>query len=484
MNFRLVLNMLGKILLIMAALMLLPAVVSVCSGGTDLLAILASAAITAAVGGGMLLLKPKDTTFFAKEGFVVVALAWVVMSLLGALPFMFGGVFTNYMDAVFETASGFTTTGATVLSGGISAIPHGIGFWRCFIIFIGGMGVLVFVMAVLPLSKERSMYLMRAEVPGPSVGKLVAKAKDTALILYSIYFALMVLMAVMLLFGGMNVYEAFTTALSTAGTGGFMVYDAGFIGLSPYLQTVTTVFMLLFAVNFNLYYYILMRRIGDVTHNEELRWFLGIFFAAVLTMTVANIGQFGSFGESLHHTAFNAASVYSTTGFASVDFDKWPTISKCVMLLLMVCGGCTGSTAGGIKTSRVAILVKNAFNELRRFAHPKYVRSLKLDGKVVSEPVVRSVTVYFSVIIGIIIVSIILVSANGFDFESSLSAVFACIFNIGPGFHAFGPTASFAPLSNFSKLVLTFDMLAGRLELWPLLLLFVPSTWKKRAVYK
>ena len=433
--------MLGKILLIMAALMLLPAVVSVCSGGTDLLAILASAAITAAVGGGMLLVKPKDTTFFAKEGFVVVALAWVVMSLLGALPFMFGGIFTNYMDAVFETASGFTTTGATVLSGGISAIPHGIGFWRCFIIFIGGMGVLVFVMAVLPLSKERSMYLMRAEVPGPSVGKLVAKAKDTALILYSIYFALMVLMAVMLLFGGMNVYEAFTTALSTAGTGGFMVYDAGFIGLSPYLQTVTTVFMLLFAVNFNLYYYILMRRIGDVTHNEELRWFLGIFFAAVLTMTVANIGQFGSFGESLHHTAFNAASVYSTTGFASVNFDKWPTISKSIMLLLMVCGGCTGSTAGGIKTSRVAILVKNAFNELRRFAHPKYVRSLKLDGKVVSEPVVRSVTVYFSVIIGIIIVSIILVSANGFDFESSLSAVFACIFNIGPGFHAFGPTA-------------------------------------------
>ena len=428
--------------------------------------------------------KPKNTVFFAKEGFVVVALAWVVMSLLGALPFMFGGIFTNYMDAVFETASGFTTTGATVLSGGISAIPHGIGFWRCFIIFIGGMGVLVFVMAVLPLSKERSMYLMRAEVPGPSVGKLVAKAKDTALILYSIYFALMVLMAVMLLFGGMNVYEAFTTALSTAGTGGFMVYDAGFIGLSPYLQTVTTVFMLLFAVNFNLYYYILMRRIGDVTHNEELRWFLGIFFAAVLTMTVANIGQFGSFGESLHHTAFNAASVYSTTGFASVNFDKWPTISKCIMLLLMVCGGCTGSTAGGIKTSRVAILVKNAFNELRRFAHPKYVRSLKLDGKVVSEPVVRSVTVYFSVIIGIIIVSIILVSANGFDFESSLSAVFACIFNIGPGFHAFGPTASFTPLSNFSKLVLTFDMLAGRLELWPLLLLFVPSTWKKRAVYK
>lgn len=242
--------------------------------------------------------------------------------------------------------------------------------------------------------------------------------------------------------------------------------------------------MLLFAVNFNLYYYILMRRIGDVTHNEELRWFLGIFFAAVLTMTVANIGQFGSFGESLHHTAFNAASVYSTTGFASVNFDKWPTISKCIMLLLMFCGGCTGSTAGGIKTSRVAILVKNAFNELRRFAHPKYVRSLKLDGKVVSEPVVRSVTVYFSVIIGIIIVSIILVSANGFDFESSLSAVFACIFNIGPGFHAFGPTASFTPLSNFSKLVLTFDMLAGRLELWPLLLLFVPSTWKKRAVYK
>ena len=478
MNFRLVLNMLGKILLIMAALMLLPAVVSVCSGGTDLLAILASAAITAAVGGGMLLVKPKDTTFFAKEGFVVVALAWVVMSLLGALPFMFGGVFTNYMDAVFETASGFTTTGATVLSGGISAIPHGIGFWRCFIIFIGGMGVLVFVMAVLPLSKERSMYLMRAEVPGPSVGKLVAKAKDTALILYSIYFALMVLMAVMLLFGGMNVYEAFTTALSTAGTGGFMVYDAGFIGLSPYLQTVTTVFMLLFAVNFNLYYYILMRRIGDVTHNEELRWFLGIIAFAVLTIAFDIRNLYGGVGHALRYSFFQVTSIISTTGFATADFNLWPEYSKFLLVLLMFVGGCAGSTAGGLKLSRVMLLFKSCTIEVKKMLRPRCVENVRLDGKPVDGQTVSNALTYFTFYIIILLIAGLIVSLDGLDFTTNFTAALSCLSNVGPGLSLVGPTGSFSIFSPLSKIVLMICMLLGRLEIFPLLLLFVPFTWR------
>lgn len=473
----------GKILLTAAVLMLPPILISACTGASDLLALLFSALITAGIGGLMLLIKPRSTAIFAKEGFAIVALAWILMSLLGALPFLFSGVLPNYIDAVFETASGFTTTGATV-SRAISAMPHGVGFWRCLIIFIGGMGVLVFVMAVMPLSRERSMHIMRAEVPGPSVGKLVAKAKNTALILYAIYFVLMLAEAIMLLLGGMSAYEAFTTALSTAGTGGFMVLDEGMIGLSPYLQTVATVFMLIFAVNFNLYFYILLKKVGVALKNEELRWFLCIYIAATLLITLNIRPQFHSFSEALHHAAFNAASIYSTTGFSSVDFDKWPTLSKGILLLMMLLGGCAGSTAGGIKTSRFIILCKNGWNELRRLAHPKYVHAIRLDGKPVSESVVRSVLVYFSVIIALVFFSVLVVSVNGYDVETSVSAVFACIFNVGPGFGAVGPIRNYADFSALSKIALTLDMLIGRLEIWPILLLLAPSTWHKRSTYR
>ena len=473
----------GKILLIAAMLMLPPIIISAASGASDLVALLLSALVTAGIGGLLLLIKPKNTAIFAKEGFVIVALAWVLMSLLGALPFLFGGVFTSYIDAVFETASGFTTTGATVCLD-ISGIPHGIGFWRCFIIFIGGMGVLVFVMAVLPLSKERSMHIMRAEVPGPSVGKLVAKAKNTAIILYAIYFMLMLTEAIMLLFGGMSFYEAFTTAMSTAGTGGFMVLDAGMIGQSPYLQTVATVFMLIFAINFNLYFYILLRKVGVALKNEELHWFLGVYLTATLIITLNARSSFGSFSEAFHHAAFNTASIISTTGFASADFNAWPTLSKCVLLLMMLLGGCAGSTGGGIKISRFIILVKNGWNEMRRLAHPKYVHTLRLDGKPVQDGVVRSVLSYFSVVIALIVVSILIVSIDGRGVETTVSAVFACIFNVGPGFGAVGPVENYADFSDLTKIVLTLDMLIGRLEVWPILLLFAPSTWRKRSAYR
>ncbi len=478
-----VFNMLGKIVLSATALMLLPIIISACTGASDLLALVLSALITAAIGGLLLLIKPKSNAIFAKEGFVIVALSWLAMSLLGALPFLLGGIFPNYLDCIFETASGFTTTGATVCTA-ISAIPHGIGFWRCQIIFVGGMGVLVFVMAVMPLSKERSMHIMRAEVPGPSVGKLVAKAKNTAMILYAIYFALMVIEAIFLLFGGMSAYEAFTTAMSTAGTGGFMVLDEGMIGLSPYLQTVATVFMLIFAVNFNLYFYIILRKLGIVAKNEELHWFLGIFIVCIAIITFNIRHLYGSLGEAFHHAAFNGASIYSTTGFSSFDFDKWPTLSKCILLLMMLLGGCAGSTAGGIKTSRFIILVKNGWNELRRLAHPKYVHALRLDNKPVPESVVRSVLVYFSVVVALVFASVLIVSIDGCDFETSVSAVFACIFNVGPGFSKVGPVMNYAHFSYLSKMVLTLDMLIGRLEVWPMLLLFSPSTWRKRSMYR
>lgn len=479
-----VINMLGKILLIMAALMIPPAIIALITRGGDFPAMLFSTLITGAVGGLMLLVKPKNNAFFAKEGFVVVALAWVMMSVLGALPFLFGGVFTSFLDAVFETASGFTTTGATVIAGDVGALPHGIGFWRCFIIFIGGMGVLVFVMAVLPLSKERSMHIMRAEVPGPSVSKLVAKAKNTAIILYGIYFALMLVESVFLLAGGMGAYEAVTTAMSTAGTGGFAVMSEGLAGESAYCQTVCTVFMLIFAVNFNIYFYILIRRMGLAVKNEEIRWFLGIYAVAVVLITINIFNRYASFGEALHHAAFNAASIYSTTGFASADFDSWPTFSKCILLMLMVCGGCAGSTAGGIKTSRVMIIVKNWWNEMRKLAHPKYVQTLKVDGKPVLDSVVRAVLVYFAAIMIIIFVSMLVVSINGYDLETTVSSVFACIFNVGPGFGAVGPMCNFSHMSDLSKAVLALDMLIGRLEIWPMLILLSPSTWKRRAAFR
>lgn len=467
----------------MAALMLPSLLIAIFGGEGDVFAMLYSMAITAGSGGLMQLVKPKNTAFFAKEGFVLVALAWVSMSLLGALPFMFSGAFTNYIDAVFETTSGFTTTGATVL-GDIDGLPHGLGFWRCFIIFIGGMGVLVFVMAVLPLAKERSMHIMRAEVPGPSVGKLVAKAKNTALILYAIYLTLMLIETVLLLFGGMSAYKAITTAMSTAGTGGFMVTNLGLIGESAYCQTVCTVFMIVFAVNFNLYFYILIRKLGLVVKNEELRWFFFIYFIAVAIIVLNTSNMYKNLGEAIHHAAFNAASIYSTTGFASLDFDKWPSLSKSVLLLLMLCGGCAGSTAGGIKTSRVMILTKNIRNEMRRLAHPKYVQTLKVDGRPVEDSVVRAVQVYFFAIIALVFASVLLVSINGYDLTTNISAVFACIFNVGPGFNAVGPLCSYADMSNLSKLVLTLDMLIGRLEIWPMLMLFVPSTWRRRAGFR
>ena len=482
MNYRMISRVMGLILLAMAALMLLPLIAGLCFH-ERVVNFIITIAVTAALGGLLLLPKPQTRTLVARDGFVIVGLGWILISAIGALPFVLSGSIPHFYDAFFETASGLSTTGASVVTD-IPAMPRGDLFWRLFTHWIGGMGVLVFIMAVLPMSGERSMHIMRAEVPGPTVGKLVAKAKNTALILYAIYFALMVIEAVMLLFGGMTLYEAFTTAMSTAGTGGFMVLDEGMIGLSPYLQTVATVFMMLFAVNFNLYFYIILRKIGVVAKNEELHWFLGVFVVCVAVITFNIRHLYGSFGEALHHAAFNGASIYSTTGFASFDFDKWPTLSKCILLLMMLLGGCAGSTAGGIKTSRFVILVKNAWNELRRLAHPKYVHALRLDGKPVPESVVRSVLAYFSVIVALVFVSILLVAFNGHDFETSVSAVFACIFNVGPGFSAVGPVQNYTCFSDFTKIVLTLDMLIGRLEVWPMLLLFNPSTWRSRSTYR
>lgn len=479
MNYRMIINMLGKILLAYAGLMLPALAVSLIYAQGDAAAFVLSIAVTSAAGGCLLFVRPRKRDIYAREGFALVALAWILMGIFGALPFIFSGSLTSPIDAVFETVSGLTTTGASTVRD-VEALPMGIGFWRCFIIFIGGMGVLVFLLAIMPLAKERSMHIMRAEVPGPSVGKLVSKTKDTAIILYSIYIGLTLLQTLLLMAGGMPAYDAITTAFSVAGTGGFGIKNASMGAYNDYCQTVCTVFMLLFAVNFNLYYFILIRKFALAAKNEELRWFVLIYVAGVAMIVLNIMHLYDSFAKALHDAAFQAASIYSTTGLSNMNFDEWPTFSKSVLLMLMMFGGCAGSTAGGIKTSRTIILFKSMIHEIRRLIHPRSVSAIRLEGRPVDDSIIKGTQIYMSTLIGIIAVSIMLVSIEGRDFMTCFSGVWACIFNVGPGFNIVGPARCYADLSALSKSVLTLDMLIGRLEIWPLLTVFAPGTWKRR----
>lgn len=479
MNYRMIINMLGKILLAYAALMLPALAVSLIYAQGDATAFLLSMAAAGLAGAGLLLIKPRRRDIYAREGFALVALTWMLMGVFGALPFIFSGALTNPLDAIFETVSGLTTTGASTVRD-VEALPMGLGFWRCFIIFIGGMGVLVFVLAIMPLAKERSMHIMRAEVPGPSVGKLVSKTKNTAIILYSIYIGLTLLQTALLMAGGMPAYDAITTAFSVAGTGGFSIKNASMGAYSDYCQTVCTVFMLLFAMNFNLYYFILIRKFRIAAKSEELRWFVLIYAAGVAMIVLNIMSLYDSFGEALHDAAFQSASIYSTTGLTTTNFDEWPTFSKSVLLMLMMLGGCAGSTAGGIKTSRTIILFKSTVHEVRRLIHPRSVSAIRLEGRPVDDSMIKATQIYMSTLIGIIAVSILLVSIEGKDFMTCFSGVWACIFNIGPGFNAVGAARNYADLSGLSKLVLIFDMLLGRLEIWPLLTVFAPGAWRRR----
>ncbi|MBQ3483514.1 MAG: TrkH family potassium uptake protein [Clostridia bacterium] len=478
MNYRMIKTTLGWILLFEAVFLLMPTVAALAFREDVLAAFLWSMLVCVACG--LLLIstfKPHSTTLRARDGFVIVSLSWIVMSLFGALPFWVSQQIPQFIDALFETVSGFTTTGASILAS-VEAMPRSMLLWRSFIHWVGGMGVLVFVMAILPLSGGQNMHIMRAESPGPTVSKLVPRVRTTALLLYAIYFVLTLIEFILLLTGGMTVFEAMNTAFSTAGTGGFGFYNDSMASFSSYLQIVIGVFMLLFSLNFGSYFLALRGKWRDAL-NSEVRTFLLIVAGAVALVAWNIRGLFDTVGEAIRHAFFTVSSIISTTGFASTDFDLWPTFSKTLLVLLMFIGACAGSTGGGIKVSRLVILFKGIGREMRTAIHPKQVKKVTVDGRDVEREVVGSVFVYMVCMVIVFSLSVLIVSLDGHDFTTNFTAVSATVNNIGPGLSGVGPTQNFSSFSVLSKLVLIFDMLAGRLELFPMLILFSPTTWKK-----
>ena len=420
--------------------------------------------------------------FYAKEGLACVGLSWIVMSLLGCLPFYFSGEIPHFVDAFFEIVSGFTTTGASILTD-VEALSHGMLYWRSFSHWLGGMGVLVFLLAITPAAGQKggfTMHLLRAESTGPDVGKLVPRMRQTAMILYLIYLSLTLLTFLFLLIGKMPVFDAVCTALGTAGTGGFGIKNDSMASYSPYLQNVCTVFMLLCGINFSMFYLLLLRHVRAVWKNEELRLYLGVIATSVALITLDLGNTYATLGETLRHAAFQVVSVITTTGFSTTDYDLWPGLSKSILLFLMVIGACAGSTGGGIKCGRALLLLKGLRRSTRKILHPNRVEAVRISGQTVDEGVLENTNAYLAAYFIIIIGSMILISTDEFSVTTNLSAVLACFNNIGPGLEAVGPTQSFAQFSVFSKLVLILDMLAGRLEIFPILVLFSRSVWRRR----
>ena len=419
--------------------------------------------------------------FGAKEGLVCVSISWIVLSLLGCLPFVFSGAIPHFADALFEIVSGFTTTGSSILSN-VEALPKGLLYWRSFSHWVGGMGVLVFLLAIAPSDggKGFTMHLMRAESPGPDVGKLVPKMKKTATILYLIYIVMTVINVIFLLMGDMPFLEALCTAFGTAGTGGFGIKNDSMASYSPYIQNVTTIFMFLFGINFSCYYLLLLGNIKSVLKDEELRLYVGIAVGCVALIVLNIRDMYGSLEETVRHAAFQVSSIMTTTGFATTDFDLWPSFSKTLLMMLMLVGACAGSTGGGLKCARLLLLLKSLRRNIRQVLHPRKVQVVRSNGKVVDETVLDNVNAYLAAYVIIIVISTVLISVDGMPITTNISAVLACFNNIGPGLEMVGPTCNFGGYSVFSKLVLTADMLAGRLEIFPILVLFSRSTWFRR----
>ena len=478
MNYRVISYILGWVLSLEALFLSVSAAVGGLYGERTALSFLYAALICAALGIPAVVRKPRRMTFFMKEGFVTVALCWIVFSIFGALPFVFSGEIPHFTDALFETVSGFTTTGASVVSD-VEALSHCTLFWRSFTHWIGGMGVLVFLLAILPLAGGSQMYLMQAESPGPSVGKLVPKTRHTALILYALYILLSVVEFILLLCGGMSAFDAVNTTFATAGTGGFGIRNSSMADFSPYIQWVVAVFMMLFGINFNLYFLVLIGRGRQALRSEELRTYLGVIAAATLCIVLNTRTAGMRLGDTVRHAFFQVSSIITTTGFATCDFDLWPSLSKCVLVLLMLVGACAGSTGGGIKVSRVLILIKRAGEELHKFIVQGSVTKIRLEKKILDREVIHTTSAFLIVYVFIFAVSTLLVSIEGHDLETCFTAVAATFNNIGPGLSGVGPTRNFGFFSDFTKYVLIFDMLAGRLELFPMLILFSPRTWLK-----
>ena len=477
MNTRMIGFLLGRILMVEAGLLALPLLTALLYG-EPLMPWLATMLVLAAIGWGLSLRKPERTALYAKDGFAAVALVWLLMSAFGALPFVLSGDIPNYIDAFFETVSGFTTTGASILTA-VEPLSRGGLLWRSFTHWVGGMGVLVFVMAILPMSDGHTLHILRAEMPGPTAGKLVSRMSDTAKILYGMYFVMTLVMIGLLLLGGMDLFDASVHAFGAAGTGGFSSRNAS-VGAynSAYIDIVTGIGMLAFGINFNLYYFLLMRRFRDVAKSEELWAYLGIVAFSTVTIA-ANIRHlYGAVGTSLRHAFFQVSSIITTTGYATVDFDQWPSLSRYVMLFLMMIGACAGSTGGGMKVSRFLLSVKSALRELNSYLFPKSIKKIKMDGKTVDEEAIRGINVYFTAYMLLVILSTFLVCIDGTDLVSGFSSVLGTFNNIGPGLAKYGPACNFGVASTFSKCVYIFDMLAGRLEIFPVLILLYPPSWR------
>ena len=482
MNYRMILSTIKQLLRVEAALLILPALVSLYYGEgigyVYLIVIFLELVVSLLMG----LVKPRSKIILAKEGFVIVALSWIFMSFFGCLPFVFSGAIPNILDAFFETVSGFTTTGATILTD-IEALPKSILLWRSFTHWLGGMGVIVFVLAILPQKDMQSMHVLRAEVPGPSVGKIVSKTKVTARILYMLYGLLTLMEALFLCIGRVPLFDSLTIAFSTAGTGGFAIKNLSIAAYNNlYVEVVVTIFMILFGVNFNIFYLLAIRQVKRVLKSEELWTYLCIIVASSLIIAIniyRTVENVVSFGNALRQSTFTVASIISTTGFVTADFDIWPTLSRVIITVLMFVGAMAGSTGGGLKVARILILLKSAMREIKKMLNPGMVKSIKIDGAVVDNETVSATNSYFFIYMLILLFSVLIVSLNGFDFVTSLSSVITCLNNVGPGLSKVGPTCNYAGLSYLSKMILVFDMLVGRLEIFPMVILLTPSSWRK-----
>lgn len=478
MNIKMIRYLLGITLLIEAGLLLFPLFVALLYG-ESIYPFLNTIALITVIALPSTIFKPKNTQIFAKEGFICVGGAWLLLSLFGAIPFVLSGVIPNFISAFFETVSGLTTTGATILTE-IESLPKGILFWRSFTHWIGGMGVLVFMLAILPLAGGQNMYLMRAEVPGPTKGKLVPKMRNSSMILYGIYIALTLILFILLLCCGMDVYHASVNALATAGTGGFSVLNNSIAGYnSPAVEWVIAVFMLLFGINFNLYYFALIGRFREIRKNEELRVFLVICLISTVAISINTWKLFDSAGDCIRTAFFQVTTIISTCGFGTADFNLWPAFSQSILIILMLTGSCAGSTAGGLKLSRVILICKGVLREIRHVLRPKSVNVIRLDGEPVEEDVVRSAIGYLALYMLLMVSTVLLISIDGYSFETNLTATIATLNNIGPGLKEVGPTGNFSCYSYFSQFILSLNMLFGRLEIIPMMILFSPSTWKK-----
>lgn len=477
MNYSMIRYILCSVLGFEGMFLLLPTIVAAIYREEEGFVYLAVAVVSMLVGFIGRIKKPKSNLFYSREGFVAVSLSWILLSLVGALPFYLTGEIPLYVDALFEVISGFTTTGSSILPD-VEALSHAAIFWRSFTHWIGGMGVLVFIMAILPLSGGSNMHLMRAESPGPSVGKLVPKVKSTAMILYGIYLVFTVVQIILLLITGMNLFDSMTITFGTVGTGGFGILNSSVATYSMASQIVITIFMIICSINFNVYYLFLIRKPKEALLNEEMRYYLTIIFASAVLITINIRDDFANLFEAFHHALFQVASIISTTGYASVDFDLWPEFSKIILVLIMFIGACAGSTGGGFKVSRLIILLKAVKSEILSIVHPRSVQSVRTDGKNVSNELVKKVLCYLGAYVIIFMISILLVSFDNKDMTTTVTAVTTTFNNVGPGLSGVGPTCNFGGFSVFSKLVMIVDMLIGRLEIFPMLVLFAPGMWK------